>query len=158
VSWHYSIEALAVAPALSTRKRVLSLSLLQVRTLPSRVMTSESNRARHERIQLPTIIKVRPRRLLGTWTPTIGDRPGPGLPPGRGTVRGRSPIWPGTARGTLPRPRPGDGDAPPSPSPICPESGTLPRPRPRFGGDGDAPPSPIPIHQSIGGPRPGAFN
>ena len=35
------------------RNRVLSLSLLQVRTLPSRVMTS--NRARHERIQLPTI-------------------------------------------------------------------------------------------------------
>ncbi len=63
VSWHYSIEALTVARALSTRNRVCrcSSSLLQVRTLPSRVVTS--NRARHELIQLPTIMKV---RLLGT--------------------------------------------------------------------------------------------
>ena len=106
---------MAVAPALSTRNRVLSLSLLHVRTLPCRMMTS--NRARHELIQLPTIIKV---RLLGT--------------------RRQS----GTVPGTVPD-LAGDGDAPPSPSPICPESGTLPRPRPRFAGDGDAPPSPIPI-------------
>jgi hypothetical protein len=79
-----------------------------------------SNRARHELIQLPTIIKV--RLLLGT--------------------RRQS----GTVPGTVPD-LAGDGDTPPSPSPICPESGTLPRPRPRFGGDsdGDAPPSPIPI-------------
>jgi hypothetical protein len=99
------------------------LSLLQVRTRthPSRVMTSRSNRARHELIQLPTIIKVRP------------------LPLG---TRRQSETVPGTVPDL-----PGDGDAPPSPSPIRPESGTLPRPLPRFGGDGarDAPPSPIPI-------------
>jgi hypothetical protein len=77
----------AVARALSTRnRRVLSLSLLQVRTLPSLVMTS--NRARHELIQLPTIIKV---RLLGT--------------------RRQS----GTVPGTVPD-LAGDGDAPPSES------------------------------------------
>ena len=82
------IEALAVAqaPALSTRNRVLSLSLLQVRTLPSRVMTS--NRARHELIQLPTIIKVRP--LLGTRRQS-GNLPG-GDGPRFGRGRGRSPV------------------------------------------------------------------
>ena len=89
--------AVAPSPALSTRNRMLSLSLLQVRTLlprvSRRVMTS--NRARHEPechelIQLPTIIKV---RLLGT--------------------RRQS----GTVPGTVPD-LAGDGDAPPSPIPI----------------------------------------
>ena len=100
-------------PVKPTKSRMLSLSPL--RTLLPRVMTS--NRARHELIQLPTIIKV---RLLGTRRQS-------------GTVPVPVPDLAG------------DGDAPPSPSPICPESGTLPRPRPRFAGDGDAPPSPIPI-------------
>ena len=68
-----------------------------------------SNRARHELIQLPTIIKV---RLLGTRRHS-------------GTVPVPVPDLAG------------DGDAPPSPSPICPESGTLPRPRPRFAEIGD---------------------
>ena len=99
------------------------MSLLQARTLPSRVVSS--NRARHELIQLPTIIKV---RLLGTRRQS-------------GTVPVPVPDLAG------------DGDAPPSPSPICPESGTLSRPRPRFGGDGDAPPSPIPIGGSAPCPR-----
>ena len=100
-------------PVKPTKSRMLSLSPL--RTLLPRVMTS--NRARHELIQLPTVIKV---RLLGTRRQS-------------GTVPVPVPDLAG------------DGDAPPSPSPICPESGTLPRPRPRFAGDGDAPPSPIPI-------------
>jgi hypothetical protein len=104
-------------PVKPTKSRMLSLSPL--RTLLPRVMTS--NRARHELIQLPTIIKV---RLLGTRRQS-------------GTVPVPVPDLAG------------DGDAPPSPSPICPESGTLPRPRPRFAGDGDAPPSPIPLGVSV---------
>jgi hypothetical protein len=107
----------------------LPVSLLQVRTLPGlpRVMTS--NRARHELIQLPTILKCgcHWQGSARAWhTPTIGDRPG--------TV-------PGLAR---------DGDAPPSPSPICPESGTLPRPRPRFGENGDGGESPRAVPDSHG--------
>ncbi len=76
-------------------KRMLSLSLLQVqvRTLLPRGRVMTSNRARHELIQLPTIVQV---RLLGT--------------------RRQS----GTVPGTVPD-LAGDGDAPPSPSPICPE-------------------------------------
>ena len=117
MSWHYSIEALAVAPALSTRNRVLSLSLLQVRTLPSRVMTS--NRARHERIQLPTIIKVRllgTRRQSGTVPGTVGDLAGDrdgDAPPG---VPGPVPDLSGI------------GDSPPSPSPIWRGRGRSPVP------------------------------
>jgi hypothetical protein len=101
---------------------MLSLSLLQVRTLLPRGRVMTSNRARHELIQLPTIMKV---RLLGTRRQS-----------GTRTVPGTSPIWPGT-------PGVRDGDAPPPPSPICPESGTLPRPRPLFGGDGSRR-SPVP--------------
>ncbi len=100
--------ALAVAPALSTRSRMPSLSLLQVRTLLPRLMTS--NRARHELIQLPSTISVKVR------LPVLGTRRQSGTVPG--TVPDSSDLS-------------GDGDAPPSPSPICPESGTLPGPRPR---------------------------
>ena len=89
-------------PVKPTKSRMLSLSPL--RTLLPRVTTS--NRARHELIQLPTIIKV---RLLGTRRQS-------------GTVPVPVPDLAG------------DGDAPPSPSPICPESGTLPRPRFPSGG------------------------
>ena len=74
-------------PVKPTKSRMLSLSPL--RTLLPRVMTS--NRAMHEPIQLPTIIKV---RLLGTRRQS-GSVPVP---------------VPDLA---------GDGDAPPSPSPIC---------------------------------------
>ncbi len=107
MSWHYSIdsEALAVAPALSARNRVLSLSLLQVRTLPSRGDDVESS-SRHELIQLPTIIKVRP--LLGhdseSWPRGPPSRPG--VTP-RSAVRGPAPValpeWParpGPTRGS----------------------------------------------------------
>jgi hypothetical protein len=119
VSWHYSFEALAVAPALSTRNRLsecwTSFSLLQVRTLPSRVMTS--NRARHELIRLPTIFKVRP--LLGTRRQS-GTVPGDRPRFGRG--RGRSPVPVPDLSGI------GDSDSPPPPSPIWRGRGRSPVP------------------------------
>jgi hypothetical protein len=124
--------AVTVAPALSTRNRVLSLSLLQVRTLPSRAMTS--NRARHELIQLPTIFKVRP--LPQCQCSAHADN--------RGPSRGRSPIWPET--GTLPRPRPRfvrNRGLSPVPVPDLAGTGTLPRA------------SPIPIGGSAPCPGPG---
>jgi hypothetical protein len=136
---HRGTAALAVAPALSTgtRSRMPSLSLLQVRTLIPRLMTS--NRARHELIQLPTIsVKVR--------LPVLGARRQSGIVPG--TVPDLS----------------GDGDAPPSPSrfvrnrglspvlvPDLAGTGTLPKnslrdilllPRPRFPSGGPRPVNP----------------
>jgi hypothetical protein len=119
-----------VAPALSTRNRMLPLSPL--RTLLPRVMTSNRAASGHELIQLPTIIKV---RLLGTRRQS-GIVPGDSLSPRSGRGRGRSPV-----------PVPdlsGIGGAPPSPASP-------------FAADGDAPPSPIPIAGSapLGG-APGA--
>jgi hypothetical protein len=135
VSWHYSIEALAVAPALSTRNRMLPLSLLQVRTLLPWVMTS--NQARHEcheLIQLPTIIKV---RLLGTRRQS-------------GTVPGTVPIWPGTGTlPTLPRPRPR----------FVRNRGLSPVPVPDLAGTGTQPGrSPVPDSHRGGPPRPVSDN
>jgi hypothetical protein len=99
---------------------MLSLSLLQVRTLLPWVMTRTLNRARHEChelvIQLPTIIKV---RLLGTRRQS-------------GTV---------TVPGTVPD-LAGDGDAPPSPSPTASVFQVVRNPS---RGLGDSPPSPSPI-------------
>jgi hypothetical protein len=129
------MEALAVAPlaALSTRNRVLSLrlslSLLQVRTLPSSCRVMTSNRARHdELIQLPTIIKVRllrvgTRRQSGTVPGTVPDLAGDG-----------------DARDPVPRPR-FVRNRGLSPVPVPDLAGTGTPPRPRFPSGG---PRPVP--------------
>jgi hypothetical protein len=162
VSWHYSIEALAVAPAPSTRNHVLSLSLLQVRTLPSRVMTS--NRARHAFLE--SIIY----RLRNTLN---GNRPSWSFDPGPARARHASELIQlptiikvrllGTRRqsGTVPGTVPdlaGDGDAPPSPSQdglrFVRNRGCSPVPVPDLAGTGTLPRPRFPS----GGPRPACIS
>jgi hypothetical protein len=122
VSWHYSIEALAVlvAPALSTRSKPNAVRVVESSSSSdppsSRPGDDVESSYRHELIQLPTIIKV---RLLGTR-------------PGRQS---------GTVPGTVPD-LAGDGDAPPGPG--------VPVPVPDLSGIGDSPPSPCPIWRGRG--------